>query len=586
MATLRINCKYSPVTELFTSLRLGSYQKKSARVTSSVLQPRVRRFTASSQTKGIIKSQFDDVQIPSDQSLPECVMSNFDLFGDQVALIDGVSNESYTFRELKNLVRRCGSGLVKSGFVPGDVCALYKPNSPEYFLSFYSVASVGGIVTTVNTMYTVGELRSQLEDSNAKWLVTHPSLIEKAKEAANDLPTLKGIYVLGDDNIPGCSSFSKLMTDDGSAFPKTVNINPREDVVFIPYSSGTMGPSKGAMLTHYNFIAGVKQSTIPGYFKYQPGLDVLPGLLPFFHIYGMAAILSAGLYQGAKVVTLPNFEPDTFFGALHKYKVTRGMIVSSLLVSLTKHPNIDKYDLSSLVEILSTAAYISQATLTEAKRRIGNENLFVRQGYGLTETLGVTMTSSLEEFCPGSVGKLVPNTEAKVIDVDTGRILGAGEDGELCFRGPQIMKGYLNNEKATRQTITEDGWLHTGDIGHYDEAGHFYMVDRLKEIIKYKGRQVAPAELEKIILSIDGVQDVVVVGRPDEEAGELPKAFVVPKSETITTQDIVNYVEENVAPYKKLRGGVEFVDQIPKTASGKSLRRVMKDRELARADRK
>ncbi|XP_070537627.1 uncharacterized protein [Ptychodera flava] len=586
MATLRTICKRSAVTELFANLRQGSSLKNAARVTSSVWQPRIQRFTASSQTKGIIKSQYADLKIPSDQSLPECVMSNFDVFGDQVALIDGISNESYTFKELKELVRRCGSGLVKAGFVPGDVCALYTPNSPEYFLSFYSAASVGGIITTINTMYTVGELRNQLEHSNAKWLVTHPSLIYKAKEAANDLPTLKGIYVIGDDNIPGCSSFNKLITDDGSEFPKAVKINPREDVIFIPYSSGTTGSSKGAMLTHFNVIAAMKQLTIPGYLKFERGFDVLPGLLPFFHIYGMVAILSAGLYQGAKVVTLPNFEPDAFFGVLHKHKVTRGLMVPSLLVSLTKHPNIYKYDLSGLVEIMSGAAPIGQATLTEAKKRIGNENLFVRQAYGLTETLALTMTSSLDEYCPGSVGKLVPNTEAKVVDVDTGGILGAGEDGELCFRGPQIMKGYLNNEEATGQTITEDDWLHTGDLGHYDEAGHFYVVDRLKELIKYKGYQVAPAELEKIIFAIEGVQDVVVIGRPDEEAGELPKAFVVPQSKTITTQDIVSHVEEKVAPFKKLRGGVEFVDQIPKTASGKNLRRVLKDRELARADRK
>ncbi|XP_077991034.1 uncharacterized protein LOC144445369 [Glandiceps talaboti] len=209
----------------------------------------------------------------------------------------------------------------------------------------------------------------------------------------------------------------------------------------------------------------------------------------------------------------------------------------------------------------------------------------IQQAYGLTESTSVVTMTSLHNGCPpGACGLLLPNTEAKVVDPDTGEILVAGEDGELCFRGPQIMKGYLKNEKATNETLV-DGWLHTGDIGHYDEKGHFFVVDRLKEVIKYMGVQVAPSQLEAVLLTNPDIQDAAVIGVPDE-SGEVPKAFVVPKSDKLTPENVIKFVEERVAPYKKLRGGVEFIDQIPKSASGKILRKLLKAKEMERINQK
>ncbi|XP_077991036.1 uncharacterized protein LOC144445371, partial [Glandiceps talaboti] len=547
----------------------------------------IKNFSFSAHRYGIVKSKFPEVQIPTDVSLPDYVMSNFDEYGEQVALVEGLSNQSYTYRQLKDFVRRCGSGLVKSGFKHGDVCALYKPNSPEYFLSFHAVASIGGVVTTVNPSYTVDELAYQLEHADAKWLVTVPDSIDKAKEAAKRIPRMKGIYVVGDESVGGCIPFSTLMKDDGSSFPTDVKINPMEDVVVLPYSSGTTGLPKGVMLTHHNIISNIEQMKLPGLLHMQSGVDVVLAVLPFFHIYGMVVVMSCGIQQGGKVVTLPKFEPELFLTTIQDHKVTSGFLVPPLVVFLAKHPMIDNYDLSSLRDVLSGAAPLGAGTVDTAKKRLSSKKgeLVVRQGYGLTETSPVlTLCSLHDEFHTASTGLLLPNTEAKVVDLETGDTLGVNEDGELCFRGPQIMKGYLKNEKATSEMVKDDGWLHTGDIGHYDETEHFFVIDRCKELIKYKGYQVAPAELEELLLTNPDIQDVAVIGLPDEEAGELPKAFVVPKSDKLTPEDVIKFVEAKVAPHKKLRGGVEFMELIPKSASGKILRRILRAKELDRMD--
>ncbi|XP_070575435.1 uncharacterized protein [Ptychodera flava] len=531
---------------------------------------------------GVIKSKYADVQIPTNVSLPEYLMSDFDKYGDQVALVDGLSDKHYTFRQLKELVRSCGSGLVRHGFKPGDVCLLYKPNSPEYFVSINSVSSIGGVVVTANPLCTVDELVYFLKSSDASWLITAPGFVEKAVEAVTRVNNIKGIFVIGDETIDGCISFTKLMKDDGSAFPSDVRVNPTDDVAALLYSSGTTGLPKGVMLTHYNFIASLQQLKAPGFLKLNSDEDVLPAVLPFFHIAGLLAPLFLGLKQGVKLITAPKFDPETFLRIVQEYKASRLYLVPPILVFLAKHPLVDHYDISNVSEIGCGAAPAGPATIKAVRKRLGRKNLPVRQVYGLTECCLVTCLTTHEKFEIGSVGTLTPNTEGKVVDVETGEILGVGQDGELCFRGPQVMKGYLNNIEATQKTITHDGWLHTGDIGHYDEKGHFYVVDRLKELIKYKAFQVAPAELENLILSMQGVRDVAVIGLPDDEAGELPKAFIVPASDNIKPEDVIKFVEGKVAPQKRLRGGVEFIEEIPKSASGKILRRVLKALELER----
>jgi acyl-CoA synthetase (AMP-forming)/AMP-acid ligase II len=300
--------------------------------------------------------------------------------------------------------------------------------------------------------------------------------------------------------------------------------------------------------------------------------------LPFFHIYGMTVIMNQGLYQGATLVTMPRFELEPCLQAVQDYRVTRFFLVPPIVVLLAKHPAIDKYDLSSVTRAFSGAAPLDADTARAASERIGCR---LSQGYGLTETSPVShiVPDSQEQVVPGSVGPAAPNTECKIVDGVSGKELGRDEDGEIWIRGPQVMKGYLNNEQATSSSIDADGFFHTGDIGHIDEHDQYFIVDRLKELIKYKGFQVAPAELEALLLSNPKVADVAVIGVRDEDGEEVPKAFVVLK-EAQSPEEIMEWVAARVAPHKKVRR-VEMIDQIPKSPTGKILRRVLRDREKA-----
>jgi acyl-CoA synthetase (AMP-forming)/AMP-acid ligase II len=330
------------------------------------------------------------------------------------------------------------------------------------------------------------------------------------------------------------------------------------------------------MLSHRNLVANTLQTGV--------GQDVrddetLIAILPFFHIYGMSVILNLGLSRGATIVTMPKFELEPFLEAMAQRRVTRAFLVPPIVLALAKHPAVDGYDLSALQLIMSGAAPLDASLANACAVRLG---CAVMQGYGLTETSPVVVITSDRPGMgrAGSIGTLVPNTEAKVVDVATLEELGPGADGEICFRGPQVMQGYLRNPEATARTIDADGWLHTGDIGHVDADGFFFIVDRLKELIKYKGYQVPPAELEAILLSHPAVSDAAVIPVPDEEAGEIPKAFVVLSDPGFDAESLMAYVAEHVAPYKRIRR-VEVIDAIPKSASGKILRRVLVDRERA-----
>ena len=327
------------------------------------------------------------------------------------------------------------------------------------------------------------------------------------------------------------------------------------------------------MLTHYNLVANLQQISGTGHCGKD---DILICVLPFFHIYGMVVILNHGLYLGATIVTMPRFDLEQMLKLIQDYHITFAHLVPPIVLALSKQPVVDHYDLSSLRTIFCAAAPLSKDLLHACASRLG---CFVKQGYGMTEASPAT------HMCPnepkkikhGSVGVTVPNSESKVVNPESGKILDPLQEGEICVRGPQVMRGYLNNSEATARAIDSQGWLHTGDIGFADEEGHFYVVDRLKELIKYKGFQVAPAELEAVLLTHPGVADAAVIPVPDEEAGEAPKAFVVLRTQT-TPAEICAFVAERVAPYKRLRE-VEIIDQIPKSPSGKILRRILKDRE-------
>jgi acyl-CoA synthetase (AMP-forming)/AMP-acid ligase II len=515
----------------------------------------------------IFKSPHPDVVIP-DTSLTEFVLGKADRLGDKVAIVDAGSGRSYTYRQIAGGVRRLAAGLRARGFRKGDVLAIMSPNLPEYPIAFHGVATAGGVNTTLNPTYTADEIAFQLNDSKARLLITIPPLVGKAQEAAAK-SKVEEIIVFGE--AEGAVPFASLLVD-GKA--PEVRIDPAKDLVALPYSSGTTGFSKGVMLTHRNLVANLVQTSACLEISED---EKFMAFLPFFHIYGMTVIMNQGLYHGVTLVSMPRFELEPCLQAVQDYKVTRFFLVPPIVVLLAKHPAIDKYDLSSVTRAFSGAAPLDAETAQAASDRIGCR---LSQGYGLTETSPVShIVADNETPVPGSVGSTVPNTECKIVDVATGKELGRNEDGEIWIRGPQVMKGYLNNEEATRNSIDADGFFHTGDIGHINDHDQYFIVDRLKELIKYKGFQVAPAELEALLLSHPNIGDVAVIGVLDEEGEEVPKAFVVLKEPT-SPEEIMEFVAARVAPHKKIRR-VEVVDQIPKSPTGKILRRILRDREKA-----
>ena len=522
-----------------------------------------------SRTPMIYKSPFPDVDVPS-VSLQDYLFEHADHWPDKPALIDGPTDRTLTYAQLRTAITRTATGLVARGFGKGDVLAIYSPNIPEYAVAFIGVATAGGVNTTMNPLYTPAEVKRQLIDSSAKFLVTIPQLLEKSHQAAEGTD-VEEIFVFGDSE--DATPFASLMTGGD---PPIVNIDPGEDLVSLPYSSGTTGMPKGVMLTHQNLVANLVQMNAVERLTEK---EVLIGILPFYHIYGMVVIMSGALRAGATIVTMPRFDLEEFLGLLQKHGVTMAYLVPPIVLALAKHPLVDKYDLSKLTDVLCGAAPLPKSVAQEAAKRNG---IIVRQGYGLTETSPVTHANARNrEIKVASVGPAIPNTEYRIVKVGTNEDTEPGSPGEVWIRGPQVMKGYLNNPDATRQMIDENQWLHTGDIGRTDTDNYLYVVDRVKELIKYKGLQVPPAEVEAALLSHAAVADAAVIPSPDEEAGEIPKAFVVLRDNTsATAEEIMAHVASRVAPHMKVRK-VEFIDAIPKVPSGKILRRQLVERERA-----
>jgi acyl-CoA synthetase (AMP-forming)/AMP-acid ligase II len=520
----------------------------------------------------IYRSPHPDVVIP-EIPLTEFVLARAGELASRPALIDGPSGRAVTYAQLAEGVRRVGAGLADRGFGKGEVFGMFCPNVPEYGVAFHGIISVGGVVSTINSLYTPDEVAFQLQDAGARFLLTVPAFMDRASEAAKKAG-IDEMFVLGE--AEGGTPFADLLRAGDE--PPSVDIDPLSDLAVLPYSSGTTGLPKGVVLTHHNLVSNLCQ--IAPFDVIRDG-DRVIGILPFFHIYGMVVILNAALYKGATVVTMPKFDLEPFLQTMQEHRINRALLVPPIVLALAKHPTVEEYDLSSLELIMSGAAPLDAQLATECSERLG---CGVIQGYGLTETSPVThVVPSPEHNRPGSIGPLVPNTEARVVDWGTGENLAPNVDGEIWIRGPQVMRGYLNNPEATARTIDEEGWLHTGDIGHADEDGYFFIVDRLKELIKYKGYQVAPAVLEGVLLAHPAIADAAVIPAADEEAGEVPKAFVVLKGGAAATPDeIMDYVAQRVAPHEKVRL-VEIIDQIPKSASGKILRRMLVERERQQA---
>jgi acyl-CoA synthetase (AMP-forming)/AMP-acid ligase II len=377
-----------------------------------------------------------------------------------------------------------------------------------------------------------------------------------------------GIFLLGeaDETLP----VRPLSALAGAPLAAHVPVGP-DDVVALPYSSGTTGLAKGVMLTHKNLVANVAQTL--GAIPSAPD-ERLMAVLPFFHIYGMQCMMNCGLRAGATVITLPRFDLEQFLRAHQDYRITRSFVAPPIVLALAKHPLVDSFDLSHLRLVNSGAAPLKAELAAECGKRLGCD---VIQGYGMTELSPVSHLTPAGWFRPGSVGITAPSTQTRIVDPATGADRDTGEEGEVWVRGPQVMKGYLNNPQATAATVDAEGWLRTGDLGYVDADGHLYVVDRLKELIKYKGFQVPPAELEAVLLRHPDVVDAAVIGLPDDEAGEISVGYVVLRpAAAASPEEIMRFVAGEVAHYKQIRR-LEVIDAIPKSAAGKILRRVLRD---------
>lgn len=527
-----------------------------------------------------------EIEIP-ETSVTELILSKIGAFGDAVAMVDGPSGREIKYSALGPSIKAVASGLVARGFKQGDVLAIISPNIPEYAIAFHACAILGGIITPLNPLYTGREIAHQLKDSKAKFLLTINMFLDKAKEAIAEGSPIERVLLFDgkEETTDGgvtITPFADLAKDGVANFPADVKIKS-SDTLAIPYSSGTSGLPKGVELTHGNIVANLCQLSAAEWAVKMDSSDVLIGVLPFFHIYGMVVILNLGLLAGVKTVTMPKFDPGMFLKLLKQHGVTVAHVAPPLVNFMAKHPAVDSVlPLPALKELFSGAAPLGVELVQAAKERLGVKE--VRQGYGMTEMSPASHVTPYGDTNYGTIGKLLPGMQAKVVSTENGDILGPGERGELCCKGPNIMKGYFNNKEATDKCMDADGFLHTGDVCIYDENGIFTVVDRVKELIKVKGFQVPPAELESLISGFEKVADVAVIGIPDDRAGELPKAYIVKQKghESLTEDEVKEFVAGKVADYKKIQY-VEFVESVPKSAAGKILRKELRKMEAERA---
>ncbi len=490
----------------------------------------------------------------SDVAIEDCTITELVLRGvagraDAPVLIEGSTGRVLTGRELRAGIERLAGGLRARGIGPGSVVAIMAPNLPEYAVVFHGAAWAGATVTTLNPTYTADEVRQQLRDSGACLLVT----------------IVREIAVIG--AAEGATPLDALM---GEALSEQVPVDPATHVVALPYSSGTTGLPKGVMLTHRNLVANVSQ--VGDTMGVRPGDSTL-AFLPYFHIYGLVVQLNLYLARGGVQVTMPRFDIEGALRLVEEHRIRHLYVVPPVILALAKHPAVEGRDLSSLDFVLSGAAPLGAELAAACARRIGVQTI---QGYGMTEMSPVSHFTPPGRDRPGASGLAVPNTECRIVDPETGADCPPGAEGELWVRGPQVMAGYHARPDATAATLTADGWLRTGDLARIDADGYLFIVDRVKELIKVKGFQVPPAELEALLVTHPGVSDVAVVGIPDEEAGEVPKAFVVPAPGAAPElSELQAFLGGHVASYKQIRD-LAIVEAIPKSPSGKILRRVLR----------
>ncbi|MCJ1384106.1 hypothetical protein MMC17_007222 [Xylographa soralifera] len=548
--------------------------------------------------------------MPSKSLFPDVEIPNVDLFGlmferkdrpypdDKVIYRDADTLRSYTYAQVKAAAIEFGKGLKSVWeWKKGDVLALFTPNCIDTPVVTWGGHWAGAILSPANPGYTAEELAFQLKDSGAKALITQKPCLSVALQAAKQVGIPEDrIILIGDerDETYKFKHFTSIRNSAGTNRYRRTKLDPQKDLAFLVYSSGTTGHPKGVMLSHSNIVSNVLMAYAGegGHLSWKGGPDgdgdIVLAFLPFYHIYGLTCLIHQSMYSGWKLVVMPKFDLEKFCSTIQSQKITFSYIVPPVVLLLGKHPIVDKYDLSSLRMLNSGAAPLTKELVDSVYQRL---KVPIKQGYGLSETSPTTHMQRWEDWQStiGAVGRLLPNQTAKYMSPDEHEV-PAGQTGELWIKGPNIFHGYLNNAAGTANALTADGYFKTGDVGHQDAAGNFYITDRVKELIKYKGFQVPPAELEGVLLSHDKIDDVAVVGVYDEaQATEVPRAYVVPgkgvEGGPDTEREITEWLRGKVASHKRLRGGVRFVDEVPKSASGKILRRLLKVRAQEEAEK-
>ncbi|KAL5232247.1 hypothetical protein ABZP36_031023 [Zizania latifolia] len=535
----------------------------------------------------IFRSKLPDIAITNTLPLHRYCFERLPEVADRPCLIDGVTGELLTYTEVDRLSRRLAAAFRREtlGVGRGGVVMNLLRNSAEFVLSFFAASRVGAAVTTANPMSTPHEIANQLSAAGATVVITESMAADKLPPHGDGTLTV----VLIDERRDGCLHFwddlmASVPDDDLAVLASDVDDDKEfdpDDVVALPYSSGTTGLPKGVMLTHRSLSTSVAQQVDGD----NPNIglndgDVILCALPMFHIYSLNTILMCGLRVGAAIVVMRRFDLATMMELVERHRITIAPLVPPIVVAVAKSEAAAARDLSSVRMVLSGAAPMGKDIEDAFMAKLPGAVL--GQGYGMTEAgpvLSMCMAFAKEPFKvkSGACGTVVRNAELKIVSPDSGESLGRNRPGEICIRGQQIMKGYLNNPEATKNTIDAGGWLHTGDIGYVDDDDEIFIVDRLKEIIKYRGFQVAPAELEALLITHPCIADAAVVGKQIEpEIGEIPVAFVAKtEGSELSEDDVKQFVAKEVIYYKKLRE-VFFVDKIPKAPSGKILRRELR----------
>jgi len=528
------------------------------------------------------KCQFPLPPIP-ETNIADYIMEDFDQRGELPALVCGASGKEISFAGMKSLSRKFGSGLLNLGLKAGDKVAVVAPNCPEYGPVLYGSLGVAVTVVPISPLFTAPEIARVLKMAEPKLIMTIDPLVPLVLAALSESDNVLPMVTMSDDPTSSAMPFEQFTDNDGADYDKRPLIDPRSSVAVLPFSSGTTGPPKGVMLTHYNLTAMMVQySDIPSgcaLEKLQPGQEPKTGIsiIPMYHVYGLIVNTMHAMFLGSKSVILPKFEPASFIGSLAKYQPHYFNLVPPLVAFLALNPAITREEhLCRAITISCGGSPLTSQIVAAIRAKAGPCEL--KEGYGMTETSsGVSRTQRhMDESLRGTVGKLLVGTEARVEDLESRQLVEAGQPGELLIRGPQVMLGYYKNPEATAEVL-QDGWLRTGDVVTHDTEGNITIVDRIKDMIKVKGLQVSPTELEEVLAKVPGVLEGSVIGVADEKLGEAPKAFVVRKpGHQVTEEDIQAFMAERLARYKQLAGGIAFVDELPKNATGKVLRKELR----------